>query len=216
MRQPGTQFEQGQLFDPGPRRDPWAMHPDNWLNDDSRGPVVYHGSRSPSLPASDDSARSIDYGGSAAGMHFGTAAAARDRTGPKSGRDYIHTARIPSGSISKHLYTDTEANYDTGVEARVLEGEAVRYVNDTEDQGSISYRTMPQNVSTWGEEVMASTNAHPALKHLASRGYNPAIDVRGEHEANYAPPTQGRLFGHLPLVQDVQFQPTLTKTGLRK
>src|SRR5881392_3700598 len=106
MKAPGTQFEQGQLFDPGPRRDPWALHPDNWLADEFNGPVVYHGSHSSVLPARDDPNRSINYGGSAAGMHFGTAEAARGRTGPKSGRDYIHTARIPAGSISRHIYTD--------------------------------------------------------------------------------------------------------------
>lgn len=209
--------EQLTLFDKGPRRDPMRHHPDNWLaSTDHDGPVVYHATDAQHLPGRDrGSGAHVDYSGSSTGMHFGTEAAARDRVYGTQDREWIHTARIADSDISAGHYTDQEANHSPVADAAVQVGKAVAYTNETEDPGSISYRAAPDTVSTWGETVMRDKFAHPALKHLASRGYNPAINLAAEKEAHWTAPTQKNLFGGSAPIQDEQFKPTLHKTGLR-
>lgn len=108
-------------------------------------------------------------------MHFGTKAAAYERANATDagGRSLIHTARL--NSPRTHTMTDEQANFGHTATQAVRAGKAVPYVNSFEAEGQISYRVKPEGVRTWSEDIKADPNAHPALKHLADRGYNPTL-----------------------------------------
>lgn len=203
--------EQGTLFsEQHSTPDPLRLTPQKWLDDNSRGPIVFHSSRSAELPTYDRPSeaggsgyssvdtrqrRMVAYG-SAVGMHWGTVDAAATRPG----RDFVHTSRIPPeimhGGVNNHPllgprpaeeYEDSEANYSDELTDAVEQGKAVAYTNAVEDRGSISYRARPDAVRTWGEDVLADPHAHPELKEAARRGYNPMIDIKAnQDEANEA------------------------------
>lgn len=107
----------------------------------------------------------------------------------------------PDGEWS--TWSDTAANHAERGTDMVEAGKTIPYENEAEDKGSISYRTLPETTRTWAEDVLnarapgsgrpagagtpdvdwndehAVRNVpHPALVHLAERGYNPV--VRGD------------------------------------
>lgn len=193
------------LFDPGPKSsaDPWKLHPDNWV---AQPGIVYHGTDEPALPRHDrGSGHSVDYGGSE-GMHFGSKYAAYDRASVAGGnRKYIHSARLNAAQFpapSGEPHSDDEANYGTPADKAVSEGKVVPYRNEYEGHGDVSYRAKPESVRTWSDDVHADPNAHPALKYLAERGYNPTL-MRHEvvdhkdayYEAVHGSPAAPQLFG---------------------
>ncbi len=115
----------------------------------------------------------MDYG-NPIGMHFGNKAAAYDRAMIASGsRTLIHTARLNAPRTA--TMTDEQANFGSEATRKVKAGEVVPYVNTFEGAGSVSYRAKPESVRTWSEDVQSDPNSHPALKHLADRGYNPTL-----------------------------------------
>lgn len=109
----------------------------------------------------------------------------------------MDTARLPSSK--KDLEAHLTASEQVG--AAVRQGMAIPYRNSFEDVGSTSYRVRPEGVRTWSEDVAADPNAHPALKHVAERGYNPRIDFAkdtdavGEFHALMGNPSQPMLPG---------------------
>jgi hypothetical protein len=196
----GAQFKQARLFNPVGMHtgNPWKLHPDTWVEDESRGPVVWHSTDSETLPGTNRPESSPNYAGdrqsnygSAHGLHFGTQQAALDRAGQTDAR-LAHVARIPHGLLEDRFgsrietRTDDAANYADDADDLVDLGHAVPYRNNTEDPGSTSYRVLPESVRTWGEDVMADRHAHPALTHLARHGYNPAVDIKAEQERKQA------------------------------
>lgn len=95
-------------------------------------------------------------------------------------------------------WTDSAANYSLKGTDAVEEGKTLAYRNDVEAQGSTSYRTLPETARTWSEDVMQARNPlngrpasekygwtgdehafrnkpHPALVHLAEKGYDPVV-----------------------------------------
>lgn len=217
--------------------DPWKLHPDNWVNDESRGPIVHHTTNDRTLPGVNRPAASPHFEGmvpetddefpeyyrdkvgnryhrddfsgshamdknaakygSANGLHFGTQTAAIQRsteagTSSDAVREWVHTARIPSdalkvsGGTRVPHFDDDGANFGPVAERYVNQGKAVPYTNYSEDDGSTSYRVKPEVVRTWGEDVMESRSAHPALRHVAERGYNPAVNIHQTNEATLA------------------------------
>ena len=107
-------------------------------------------------------------------------------------------------SKSDTRWTDEAANYATRATDLVESGKTLAYRNQAEAQGSTSYRTLPEATRTWSEDVLGSRHPgtglspkreggpgwenpdlehgfrnvpHPALVHLAERGYNPVIDT---------------------------------------
>lgn len=184
-----------QLFDPGPEdQDPWKHSPENWLKQPD---IAWHASNEQRLPRVDrtvsnptefNAEQFIQYG-HAAGMHFGTLRAARERSESAmyGRRAFIHPARmvgpqyVPNfgdgtSGEGTNIVTDEHANYSHIANDAVRRGEVVHYRNDMEDHGSTSYRALPEATRTWSEEVNTDDTAHPALKYYAERGYNPKID----------------------------------------
>lgn len=171
---------QPRLFDPGPKGpDRWKLHPDKWVQDPN---VVYHATRQATLPREDRGEGEKGYG-SSRGMHFGDKATAISRALESSPpRAFVHTARLNSPQFSG-IMTDEDANYSTQAEDWVKGGGTVRYANKFEGGerrmagDNISYRVLPERTKTWSEDVQADPSAHPALKHLASKGYNPTVNM---------------------------------------
>lgn len=184
------------LFDPGPKApDAWKLHPDKWVQQPD---VVYHATDAPALPRKDRGPNlSVDYGGSS-GMHFGNKQAAYERAKIAGGeRKYIHTARLNATQFTTQKgtpHTDDAANYGELADRAVREGKVVPYKNDYEADGSTSFRVKPESVRTWSEDVQADPTAHPALQHLASRGYNPTFEKRAmvDHTAAYYSAIHGK------------------------
>jgi len=155
-------------------------HPDEWMQ---REDVVYHASHENTLPRRERGPNhQVDYGGSE-GMHFGTKMAAYERATSGIRREYIHTARLSAEQFTpqneghtNRAWTDDMANYGATADREVRKGKIVPYENDFEGSGSISYRARADAVRTWSEDVKSQPNAHPALKHLARKGYNPTLE----------------------------------------
>lgn len=206
-------MQQERLFDPGPRGpNRWKLHPDNWVK---RPDVVYHASDQPALPRHDRGPNFDPGYGNSSGMHFGDKTTALDRASSAFGtRDYIHTARLVgeqftpanSGRATKGIkpapvWSDEEANYNEITDKAVRQGKVVPYRNAYENVGAVSYRALPEVTKTWSEDVKDDPAAHPALKHLADKNYNPTM---GKYD-NYSPmdtldlrrngPLQHQLFG---------------------
>lgn len=148
---------------------------------------MYHASGQPTLPREDRGEGELGYGRSL-GMHFGNKAAAIDRGMEKPNRQYVHTARLDPVKIMNvpqftPVMSDEDANYSEEAERAVRFGAAVPYRNEFEgkdvanNKDNISYRVLPERTKTWSEDVQADPNAHPALKHLAEKGYNPTISM---------------------------------------
>jgi hypothetical protein len=93
---------------------------------------------------------------------------------------------------------DAAANYAEKGTDLVEQGKTLAYRNDVEAQGSTSYRTLPETARTWSEDVMQARSPingrpasekygwsgdehafrnkpHPALVHLAEKGYDPVV-----------------------------------------
>jgi hypothetical protein len=91
---------------------------------------------------------------------------------------------------------DPAANYASKATDLVEKGKTLAYRNDVEAQGSTSYRTLPETARTWSEDVMSAKDPssghlaskygwaddtsfrnkpHPALVHLAEKGYDPVV-----------------------------------------
>jgi hypothetical protein len=75
------------------------------------------------------------------------------------------------------VFSDDAANYERDVNALVLRGKAVKYINSQEDRGSNSVRVLPEKTSTWSEDVLGDPSAHPLLRHYASLGYEPTVST---------------------------------------
>lgn len=180
---------QGRLFDPGPKGpDRWALHPDKWLQ---RSDVVYHASNAARLPRHDRGGN-LDVGyGDSVGMHFGDKATAIERA-VLTNRDNVHAVRLNSKQFTEIL-PDHAANYGDDAGRVVREGGVVRYRNDYENPGAISYRAKPEATKTWSQDVTDDPNAHPALQRLAATGYNPVIQTNSVVNAP-KPPVQDQLF----------------------
>jgi hypothetical protein len=171
-----------QLFNPGKRVDPWRNHPDTWVQNPD---VQYHSSNDPTLPRVDMPSRgqggsSDGFGGgewSGHGIHMGTVAAAFERDPT---REYIHSGRLNTTQFptmgGKMVWGDEAANTSERATDAVRSGHAIAYKNDVEDPGSISYRVKPEKVKTWSEDVLEDDAAHPALRYLAEKGFNPTIN----------------------------------------
>jgi len=178
-----------QLFDPGPKGpDRWRLHPDKWVQQPN---IVYHASDEPDMPRMDRGGN-VDVGyGDSAGMHFGDKHTAVAR-GVLASRQFVHTVRM-TGPLTPTM-SDHDANYSDEAGRAVREGKTVPYVNDYEDPGAISYRALPETVRTWSRDVAADPTAHPALKHLAQRGYNPMLNAGQVHKEAYDTPRPLQLF----------------------
>jgi len=94
-------------------------------------------------------------------------------------------------------WSDAAANFATKATDLVESGHSIAYRNDVEAKGSTSYRTLPETVRTWSEDVLGATSPrtgrpstpgeqadvasgfrnepHPGLVHLARAGYNPQV-----------------------------------------
>lgn len=220
-------IRQGRLFNPVGMYtgNPDAMDIEKWLSDQSRGPIVHHGSSESSLPAHDDPDRSHDTGdeygwinansnagawstdleddiaegrrraafGYATGMHFGSKVAAYDRalqSGHEEQRTFLHSARIPTEAVASGKFNDRTANFNPAVDDLVHGDQAIPYSNQVEDAGSISYRTKPEVVRTWGEDVMDAADrgraVHPSVEAAARSGYNPVHRVGWDRERDVA------------------------------
>lgn len=174
--------EQLQLFATGAADpDPWRLHPDDWqANAEAAGHVVaHHSSYSQHLPIK-TSNEGRDWGDST-GLHFGTQGAAVSRATSPSGsridREFMHTVRIPAGTLGP-VMDDDAANFSDTASERVAQGETVPYRNYMEDNGNLSYRT--DAYRTWSEDVKDDPASAPALKHLASRGFNMGVNLADE------------------------------------
>jgi hypothetical protein len=121
---------------------------------------------------------------------------------------------------SEKRWTDDAANFSDQATDVVEAGRTVPYKNDAEGPKSTSFRTLPETVRTWSEDVLGArrpngeaavrgqpvdpdhpltSTPHPALVHLAKQGYNPRLDlndrpVRGR-------PEQTSLFDDKPDAQ---------------
>jgi hypothetical protein len=234
MIKQGAQFRQARLFNPVGMHtgNPWKLHPENWTEDESRGPVVWHATDDETLPGVNRPHNSPSFAGyrpesehpdnewyrdkvgnrfhrddfdsmagpdlnaanygSAVGLHFGSQQAAVERGRERAlNREWVHPARIPTEALREggrpiREMEDDKANYTAEADRRVEAGKALPYRNNVEDAGSTSYRALPETVRTWGEDVMDDRHAHPALKHLARHGYNPAVNLHEDHERRMA------------------------------
>jgi hypothetical protein len=125
-------------------------------------------------------------------MHFGDKATAYERAALAS-RQFVHTARLNGPRVS--TMSDADANYSDAAGKAVRDGKIVPYTNAYENPGNTSYRALPEATKTWSQDVAADKDAHPALKHLASRGYNPQLGVEEAYETRHAlQPRQDQLF----------------------
>lgn len=115
-------------------------------------------------------------------------------------------------------WSDPAANYAERATDLVEKGHTLPYRNDVEGQGSTSYRTLPETVRTWSEDVLNATSPrtetpagvghsdvqwqdphafrnepHPAMVEAAKAGYNP---VALTHDKDVAYESrQSPLFG---------------------
>ena len=101
-------------------------------------------------------------------------------------------------------WSDEAANYAERATDLVEEGKTLPYRNEVEAAGSTSFRTKPDTVRTWSEDVMNARSPrtgapagsgtevdwqdehafrnepHPSLVHLAQQGYNPVVQPAKE------------------------------------
>lgn len=134
---------------------------------------------------------------------FATSLGGRLKAGPYRSNSSIVNAETGETKPDER-WTDEAANYSTKSTDLVESGRTLAYRNTVEAQGSTSYRTLPESTRTWSEDVLGSRHPgtgqppkreggtkwenpdlehgfrnvpHPALTHLAERGYNPVIDT---------------------------------------
>lgn len=178
-----------QLFDPGPRGpDPWRLHPDKWIKGKN---VVFHASNSQRMPRIDrGDVGDLGYGDSE-GVHLGDKATAVERA-VLTGRENIHAVRLNSTQFTP-VMSDRYANYSQEATDIVRAGGVVRYHNDYENPGSVSYRALPESTKTWSQDVSEDPTAHRALQRLAGGGFNPVITASSVVDAP-KPPVQEQLF----------------------
>jgi hypothetical protein len=93
-------------------------------------------------------------------------------------------------------WSDSAANFAEKATDLVESGKTIAYRNDVEGKGSTSFRTLPETVKTWSEDVTSAVSPrtgalaskygwkedgnfrnepHPGLVHLAEKGYDPVV-----------------------------------------
>ena len=117
---------------------------------------------------------------------------------------------------SEKRWTDDAANFSDQATDKVEAGKTVPYKNDAEGPKSTSFRTLPETVRQWSEDVLGAkkpgggaavrgqpvdpdhpltSTPHPALVHLAKQGFNPRLDLMNTPKPQ---PEQTSLFDEHP------------------
>jgi hypothetical protein len=93
-------------------------------------------------------------------------------TDPKAYTPMGGEVRLRPGQLGHSAWSDDTANYSRAARHEVeVEGRNVPYVNESEHEGSVSFRSPRENLQSWSEAVKSDPNAPSRHKAVAAHGY---------------------------------------------